>query len=220
MWPRVFGGTIGDMWTKVWVRGLVSSVAGAALAVIVSPWLGLAAGLLAGWSALCLVSVAWILTVTWPMDGTATRAHATREDPGRPIARGIAVVGSVASLSAVAVVLIQTRDVDSLRASLLAAVAVIAVVASWALIQVDYMLRYAHVYFTEPVGGIDFHQDHDPCYVDFAYFSVGLGMTYQVADTDVATTALRRVVIAQTMLAYLFGAVILATVINLIAGLG
>lgn len=220
MCPPSFGGTIGDMRTTAWVRGLVSALAGVAMAVFASPGLGLAAGLLAGWSALCLVSVVWILTVTWSMDGPATRALATGEDPGRPIARGIAVVGSIASLSAAAVVLIQTRDVDSFRASLLAAVAVVAVVASWALIQVDYMLRYAHVYFSEPVGGIDFHQDHDPCYVDFAYFSVGLGMTYQVADTDVSTTALRRVVIAQTMLAYLFGAVILATVINLIAGLG
>lgn len=208
------------MRTKVWVRGLVSVLVGVVVAAVVATWLGIAASLLAGWSALCLVSVVWILAVTWPMDGAATRAHATREDPGRPIARGIAVIGSVASLGAVAVVLVQARDVDALRASLLAAVAVIAVVASWALIQVDYMLRYAHVYFAEPVGGIDFHQEHDPCYVDFAYFSVGLGMTYQVADTDVATTELRRVVIAQTMLAYLFGAVILATVINLISGLG
>ena len=60
-------------------------------------------------------------------------------------------------------------------------------------------------------SGIDFHQNEDPSYVDFAYFSVGLGMTYQVADTDVGSTAIRRIVIGQTMLAYLFGAVILAT---------
>ncbi len=45
-------------------------------------------------------------------------------------------------------------------------------------------------------------------------------MTYQVADTDVGSRAIRRIVIGQTMLAYLFGAVILATVINLVAGLG
>ncbi|MEZ5188102.1 MAG: DUF1345 domain-containing protein [Microbacterium sp.] len=69
-------------------------------------------------------------------------------------------------------------------------------------------------------GSIDFHQDEPPMYSDFGYFSVGLGMTYQVADTDVTTNEIRRIVIAQTLIAYLFGAVILATVINLVSGLG
>jgi uncharacterized membrane protein len=81
------------------------------------------------------------------------------------------------------------------------------------------MLRYARVYYAEPVGGISFNQDEDPRYTDFAYFSVGLGMTYQVADTNVRSNEVRRIVIAQTLLAYLFGAVILATVINLVTGL-
>ncbi|MBU4464990.1 MAG: DUF1345 domain-containing protein, partial [Actinobacteria bacterium] len=48
----------------------------------------------------------------------------------------------------------------------------------------------------------------------------GLGMTYQVSDTNITRNDIRRIVIAQTMLAYLFGAVILATVINLVTQLG
>jgi len=202
------------------LRGIVSIVIGVVVAVAVVPWLGLAAALLSGWSALALTNTVWILRVTWPMDAGATRAHATREDPGRRLARLIAVAGSLVSLTAVGVVLIQTRDAGPVLALVLAGLAVVAVASSWALIQVDYMLRYAHLYFSHPSGGIDFHQDEDPSYVDFAYFSVGLGMTYQVADTDVGSTAIRRIVIGQTMLAYLFGAVILATVINLVAGLG
>ena len=67
---------------------------------------------------------------------------------------------------------------------------------------------------------IDFNQDEPPEYTDFAYFSVGLGMTYQVADTNVTRNEVRRIVIAQTLLGYLFGAGIIATVINLITGLG
>lgn len=56
-------------------------------------------------------------------------------------------------------------------------------------------------------------------YSDFGYFSLGLGMTYQVADTNVQANEFRRLVVAQTLLAYLFGAVILATVINLVSGI-
>jgi uncharacterized membrane protein len=50
------------------------------------------------------------------------------------------------------------------------------------------MLRYAHRFYsrmpTGANGGIDFNQDDDPMYSDFGYFSVGLGMTYQVSDTN------------------------------------
>lgn len=154
------------------------------------------------------------------MDASQTRAHARLEDPGRRVARVVAVLGSVASLGAVVVVLFQTRGVDRVTGFVLAGIAVVAVAASWALIQIDYTLRYARLYYGVPGGGIDFNQSDDPAYSDFLYFSLGLGMTYQVADTDVTRGSIRRVVIAQTLLAYVFGAVILATVINLVTSLG
>jgi uncharacterized membrane protein len=205
---------------RVRTRGIVAVAAGVVAAAGAMPVLGIAGGLLAGWATLGIVSVAWVLLVVWPMDATQTRAHATAEDPGRRVARLIATVGSLASLGAAAVVIVEARHAPPLLSALLASVAVLSVAASWALIQTDYLLRYAHLYYTEPIGGIDFHQDDPPRYTDFAYVSVGLGMTYQVADTNVSDGAIRRLVIAQTLLAYLFGAIILATIINLIASLG
>ena len=44
-------------------------------------------------------------------------------------------------------------------------------------------------------------------------------MTYQVSDTDVSSTDIRSVVLRHRLLFYLFGTVILATTINLVAGL-
>lgn len=205
------------------VRGPVSIVLGVVAAVIAVPLLGWIAGLLVGWTVLGCVNVVWLLVALWPMDAEETRTHATAEDPGRTVARAISLIGSVVSLGAVVAVLVRSHD-DPATAFAIAAVAILAVTFSWALIQVDYMLRYAHRYYSAVQdgrrGGIDFNQDEDPMYSDFGYFSVGLGMTYQVADTDVTTNEVRRIVIAQTLLAYLFGAVILATVINLVSGLG
>jgi len=206
--------------TRAPLREAAAVVGGIAAGVAVAGVLGLAAGLLAGWAALAAIDVAWVLSVVWRMDAAQTRAHAMIEDPGRRVARVVAVLGSVASLGAVVVVLVQTRDADEVTAFVLAGIAVVAVAASWALIQVDYLLRYARVYYGEPEGGIDFNQAEPPAYTDFAYFSLGLGMTYQVADTNVTRNEIRRIVIAQTLLAYLFGAVILATVINLVTSLG
>jgi uncharacterized membrane protein len=202
------------------VRAVAALIVGVAVGFLTAVHLGLAAGLLAGWAAVGITSVTWLLLLVWGMDAAQTRAHATAEDPGRAVARVVAVIGSLVSLGAVAVVLLQTRGVTEFESFLLAGIAVVSVAASWALIQVDYMLRVAAVYYAQPVGGIDFNQDEPPMYTDFAYFSVGLGMTYQVSDTEVRTNEIRRIVIAQTLLAYLFGAVILATVINLVTGLG
>ena len=153
------------------------------------------------------------------MGPTETREHATVEAPGRRVARLISVIGSLVSLAAVLSVIIQAQNAPAIEEYLLAGIAVVSVATSWLLIQVDYVLRYARMYHSDPQGGIDFNQDEPPQYTDFIYFSLGLGMTYQVADTNVTTNAIRRVVIAQTVLAYLFGTVILATIINLVAGL-
>ena len=206
--------------SAILTRGLVSLAAGLVVGIAVTPVLGLAAGLLAAWAALSITNMLVLLPGVWRMDAAQTRAHATVEDPSRRVRRLIALVGSIASLGAVAVVLFQARQADELTSFLLAGISVVSVAASWGLIQIDYMLRYAHMYYTDPVGGIDFNQRDEPMYTDFAYFSLGLGMTYQVADTNVSVNAIRRTVIAQTLLAYLFGAVILATVINLVTGLG
>lgn len=44
-------------------------------------------------------------------------------------------------------------------------------------------------------------------------------MAYQVADTDLTTPAIRRIVWAHSMLSFLFGTVIIAAWINLIVNL-
>lgn len=201
------------------MRSVVAILVGIAVGFVVTPFLGLAAGLLAAWGALALVSTVWILLVVWPMNAAQTRSHATEEDPGRRIARVVAVIGSFVSIAAVLVVVLQARHAEGWTQFALAGSAVLSVVASWGLIQADYMLRYAKLYY-DGSGGIVFNQKEDPEYTDFIYFSVGLGMTYQVADTNVTRNAIRRIVIAQTTIAYVFGALILGTIINLVTGLG
>ena len=44
-------------------------------------------------------------------------------------------------------------------------------------------------------------------------------MTYQVSDTNIGDTLIRMTVLRHTLLSYLFGSVILAVTVNLIAGL-
>lgn len=201
-------------------RGIIAVLLG----VVVGVWLSIVAdvwvGILSGWAAAALVGGLWAFMMAWRMDAAQTRVHATAEDPGRSAARVIALIGSIASLFAVAAVLIQTRNVSEVESWILAGLAVLAVAASWFLIQTDYMLRLAAEYYSDPVGGIDFNQAEEPMYSDFAYIALTLGMTYQIGDTNLRTNSLRRIVLAQSALAYLFATVIIATVINLVVDLG
>jgi uncharacterized membrane protein len=81
-------------------------------------------------------------------------------------------------------------------------------------------LRYARLYYLNGSEGIDFNQKGEqPAYVDFAYLAFTIGMTYQVSDTDLTTRAIRSTALRQALLSFVLGAVILATTINLIAGL-
>ena len=100
------------------------------------------------------------------------------------------------------------------------AVGVLSVLASWTVAHTLYTLRYARLYFTDgDEGGIDFGSDRRPRYSDFAYVAFTLGMTYHVSDTALKTSNLRSTALRQALLSYLFGTVIIAITINLVAGL-
>lgn len=115
------------------------------------------------------------------------------------------------------VVLLVLADSGSQKTA--AAVGLLGVFMSWAMLHLMYTARYAHLYYIEPAGGIDFNNDDPPAYADFFYFSYNLGMTYQVSDTSVSSVAVRSVVLRHTLLSYVFGTVILAATINLVAGI-
>jgi uncharacterized membrane protein len=176
-------------------------------------------GTLAGWDVTAGVYVAWTWRSIWHRDATATARLALREDPGRTAADALLLVASVASVLAVALAITggsaDSPGVQDLRAGL----ALASVALSWTVVQTVYTSRYARLYYGHPAGGIDFNQDARPCYADFAYLAFTVGMTFQVSDTDLQTSALRAVALRHGLLSYLLGAVILATTINLVAGL-
>jgi uncharacterized membrane protein len=175
----------------------------------------------AGWAGSCLLYIVWVWMVVGRLGPTQTQTHATLEDPGSTISELLVLVASVASLAAVVVLLVRAHSVSGFAQGAIAGLALGSVALSWTLIHTLYTLRYARVYYSDPIGGIDFNtQDELPRYVDFAYLSFDLGMTFQVSDTSLRTSELRAIVLKHTLLSYVFGSVVLATVINLVAGIG
>lgn len=58
-----------------------------------------------------------------------------------------------------------------------------------------------------------------PDFGDFAYVALTLGMTFQVSDTDLTSKPIRKAALRRAVLSYVFGVVILATTINVVASL-
>ena len=72
-----------------------------------------------------------------------------------------------------------------------------------------------------PSGSIDFGTpaSEQPDYRDFSYLGLTIGMTYQVSDTVLRHRTLRRAVLPHAALSYVFGVVIVASGVNIVAGL-
>jgi uncharacterized membrane protein len=196
---------------------MVAGVCAGVLVALPGSW---QIGTLVGWDLAAAVYVAWTWATIWRLDPAATARLALREDPGRATADALVLVSSVASVLAVGLAIttesaVGGPGVRDLRVGL----AVASVALSWSVVQTVFTFHYARLYYSHPAGGIDFNQEAPPRYSDFAYLAFTVGMTFQVSDTDLQSAALRATALRQALLSYLLGAVILATTINLVAGL-
>ncbi len=173
---------------------------------------------LVGWDALAGSLAAWTWVSVSRMDAASTTAHANREDPSQPISDILLLDASLASLIAVAVVLVAANSAHGSSRWLLAGLAAASVALSWLLIHTLFTLRYARLYHRGD-GGISFNQRDPPRYLDFAYLAFTIGMTFQVSDTNIESSAIRATALRHALLSYLFGAVILATTVNFVVSL-
>jgi uncharacterized membrane protein len=189
----------------------------AGLAVSFSgPW---ALSVLVGWNVAAAIFLIWVWCTVWPMDADSTKRYANREDPNRALADGAVTTAAVACLGAVGFILVQAANASGGAKALYLGIGVVSVVLAWASVHSVFTLRYASTYYVKSGGGVDFNQKQPPRYSDFAYLAFTLGMTFQVSDTDLTTETIRRLALRHAMLSYLFGAVIVGLVINVVGSL-
>lgn len=172
------------------------------------------------WGGFALTLMLWIWVTVHRLDGAGTREHALREDPARGL-RDVLLAGAlVASLVAVGLLLTATQGTAT--AKIIAAVFGLgAVLLSWALVHTVYMLRYAAMYYSSDRSPavIDFNSPDEPRYIDFAYFSFNLGMTFQVSDTTVTSSDVRRVALLHCLGSFFLTSVVIGNTFNLITQL-
>jgi uncharacterized membrane protein len=213
------------------VRGLLRADGPAVARVIACALVGVITGVIvglasdwwyapaSGWTAAATIYILWTWAVLAHLDHGETAAHATREDPTRALTDILVVLSSLASLAGVAYVLVAGASSGAAR-DIAAAIGVASVVSGWIVVHTIFMLRYARLYYAGD-HDIDFGEKTPfPNYHDFAYLAFTIGMTYQVSDTAFKSRTLRSTALRHALISYLLGAVILASTINLVAGLG
>jgi len=201
-------------------RVAIALVVGVSAAILVTVFASPTAAPLVGWDALALAYVILTWWRIWPLDAGETARRATRHDATRTVSYTLLLLAAFASLAAVGVVLFQASRSKGTTEDLRVTLGVGSVVVSWALVHTTFTLHYARKYYIDlDACGVEFNQAERPRYSDFAYLAFTIGMTFQVSDTPLTTSDIRRVALIHALMSYLLATVILAGTVNLIAGL-
>ena len=179
------------------------------------------------WDVFCLSSLAlaWIRMI-WAEPATCAKS-ARLQDSGRTFIFLLVVIGTCASLFAVAFLLGTAKSLSGGRVTWRVALAATTVLASWSLMHTAFGLHYAHVYYRKSEddkgeadhGGLKFPGEPRPDFMDFGYFSFVIGMTCQVSDVQVTSRRMRRLALIHGVLSFVYNTAILALSINIISTL-
>lgn len=170
--------------------------------------------LLAGWDATALSLLLLILFDFSRLDERSEIGSLSTEEMKAPFVDFILLFSSVATIGAVGWLLLHSKD-----STIALVVGVGSIIVSWLTVHTVYTLRYAQVYTEEGADSIDFNGTDDPTFWDFAYVAFTVGMTYQISDTNLRTSRMRKLALQHALLSFIFGTAIIATTINLVAGL-
>jgi uncharacterized membrane protein len=186
--------------------------AGLALAV---PHLGRDRGVMVAFDAAAIV----FLAAVSPLLGATParmRRTARQNDANRAVLLAFSGLTTVVILAAVAGELRSRGD------HLATALAIATLVLAWLFSNIVYALHYAHLFYLPDddgdSGGLTFPGTTEPDYADFLYFSLTLGMTFQTSDVVIENGRMRRVVLGQTMAAFVFNLGVLAFSVNILGG--
>lgn len=190
-------------------------LAGAVAGAVGVPW---QLNVLCVWIGIAAVFIVLVWRKVLRADAEMTARVSTIEDDTRTVSSALIVTSAVVSLVGASLALHHADQASEPMQIALTVGALLTIIASWLVVNTEYTLRYALLYFTPPVGGVEFPGVDAPDYRDFAYLAFTVGMTYQVSDTGLRTPQFRRTLLGHAVLSYLFGTVIVAATINIAAG--
>ncbi|AKV08616.1 membrane protein [Pseudomonas fluorescens NCIMB 11764] len=195
--------------------------------------LGVAVGILApadsiiskilfGWNAGVWTYLLLMLWLTARSKAPDVKRIAEVEDENAGMVLFVVCIAAIASLATIGFELAGSRELETTRKLLHYGFTALTVIGSWLLIGVIFSVHYARLFYTwdgkDPA--LRFAEGlTTPNYWDFLYFSFTISAAVQTSDVGVATRDLRKIVLAQSLIGFLFNTAILGFSINIAAGL-
>ncbi len=157
-------------------------------------------------------------------DPTQMPALAEAQQEGQWTIFWVAFLVSVVSFFAVTTELGDLKALNGGQRTLRIVFVAATLIMSWLLTHVVFAVHYAHLWYEGDADGaarkgLDFPGDGEPDYMDFLYFSLVLGMTFQVSDVQITAPRPRRLAMLHGLVSFLYNTVIIALTVNIAAGL-
>jgi uncharacterized membrane protein len=198
----------------------------AALVGSISAWLipadDIVQRILAGWNLGVWLYLLLVLWLTWGARAEKVRKVAEVEDENAGLVLFTVCIAAIASLAAVTLQLVSSRGLQGSDLALHYLYTGFTVAGSWLLIGCIFSLHYARLFYTD-----DGHDpllrfadgERNPDYWDFHYFSFTISVAVQTSDVGVGGRGMRRVVLAHSLVGFVFNTAIIGFTINIVAGL-
>ncbi len=172
--------------------------------------------------ALSTIIFSWIVFFTSTTHHITKRAN--KDDGSRIFVFSIVVFSSFVSIFVVLMLMTSGQTAGIPNAGYLALI-ISGILLSWLMVHTTFCFHYAHLFYKpdnekeKTATGLSFPAQPCPDYLDFAYFSFVIGMTFQVSDVQINSTTIRRQVLIHALISFILNTVVVALTINLVAGL-
>ncbi len=203
------------------VKLLTSIVVGAVLYLLLPLAWGFLARVLVSWNAGVTVFLVWVFL--WMRNCTAEQLYMRykEEDESALVILVTVLFAALLSLVAIVALLSTVKQVAGFHRATHVALSAATVVSSWVLVPTIFTLHYTDEFYSasDDDRPLLFPETRRPVFWDFAYFSFTISAACQTADVATANTAIRKVVLAHSLIAFVFNASILGFAVNVSAGM-
>ena len=202
------------------LRHRPSLLAGFAVAVVATATASLSlratTAVLIGWDLGVVAYIVTFLVVIRHSTTDSLQRVSALLDEGRWGVLAVTIVAALASLGAIVAELAQVHGKS--HAGWIEGLAGATVVLSWFFIHMIFTTHYAHEFWRRGTG-LSFPGNDCPSYSEFLYFSFCIAVASQVSDVSTQSASMRQLVLAHSMVAYLFNTAVIALGVNIAASL-
>jgi uncharacterized membrane protein len=203
------------------IRLWISLLVGLAVFVLAPREWSAVTRVLTGWN--CGVFLFLALIFRWMPRLTADEIcdQFVEEDETAPFLLVGCVVAALLSQVAIVALLSTLNDTSGIERAAHVVLAALTVISSWTLVPTMFTVHYADMFYSVSKNQrpLEFPHTPLPVFWDFAYFSFTIAAACQTSDVSTTNDSVRKVVIAQSVISFLFNAAILGFAINVTAGL-